>query len=60
MKAPGEMDRCPFCGNTAKEEFGVHKETRRIGSAKFWVYNAVCSCGATGPDSRSKEEAVRR
>jgi Lar family restriction alleviation protein len=60
MKAPSEMKKCPFCGNTAKEEFSIHMQTRIIGSMGVTVFNAVCSCGAMGPDSCSMEEAVRR
>jgi Lar family restriction alleviation protein len=60
MQAENELKPCPFCGNTHEEEFTLHKEDRIIGAVMWTVYNVSCSCGARGPDSHSREEAVER
>jgi Lar family restriction alleviation protein len=52
---------CPFCGNTNKDEFAIaiHKHIKNH-FRDLVVYNACCSCGATGPDMDTKEKAVER
>jgi hypothetical protein len=58
MQAEHEFGKCPFCGNTAREEFAVRYEDRGIGVIKHRVYNARCSCGAAGPDADTPEGPV--
>jgi Lar family restriction alleviation protein len=52
-----QMIFCPFCGNTNKDEFAIYSQLRNPHS-DLVVYNACCSCGATGPDADTRKEAV--
>jgi Lar family restriction alleviation protein len=54
-----QMKPCPFCGNTNKDEFAIHSHIHNH-YRDLVIYNACCSCGATGPDMDTKEEAVER
>ncbi|GHT52950.1 hypothetical protein FACS1894106_2800 [Spirochaetia bacterium] len=50
---------CPFCGNTSEEEFSRTEEKRLIGTpAEYTSFRFSCSCGATGPDADTIENAV--
>jgi Lar family restriction alleviation protein len=58
MQAENELAKCPFCGNTRKEEFAIHITDMSIGDTAFNRINVCCSCGARGPDGETKEEAI--
>jgi predicted RNA-binding Zn-ribbon protein involved in translation (DUF1610 family) len=54
--------RCPWCGNVQREKFAVKKEKRYVNGhySSYENFNMRCSCGATGPDANSKEEAIEK
>jgi hypothetical protein len=58
VKIQLKPDPCPFCGNTYDDEFAITGTDSAITGKPHKVFNFSCSCGAFGPDSDSKEEAV--
>jgi hypothetical protein len=53
--------KCPWCGNTHPDEFAIHKEERMRGlPGQYTNYRMTCSCGASGPDADSGEEAIEK
>ena len=54
------LQPCPFCGMKAKEELGVCQHDFTMRGETHKVYNGACSCGATGPDSDTPEQARER
>ncbi len=54
---------CPFCGNMLPEEFAIRTDPKEIsrGSKKPMIvlfYSFNCSCGASGPDAYTRQEAI--
>jgi uncharacterized Zn finger protein len=53
--------KCPWCGNIHPDEFAIHKEERMRGlPGQYTNYRMTCSCGASGPDADSEEEAIEK
>jgi hypothetical protein len=53
--------KCPWCGNTHPDEFAIHKKDRFQGfPGQYTNYRMTCSCGASGPDADSEEEAIEK
>jgi hypothetical protein len=56
-----KITKCPFCGNDSRDELGICNADRYIINGLVQnIYNVCCSCGATGPDGESREEAAER
>jgi len=59
IKESVDKKPCPFCGNDYEEEFAVEKDRRVVTEETVYDnYYVLCSCGARGKDSRSREQAI--
>jgi len=56
----GQCKPCPFCGNSDPEEIAMIHDTVQHVWGPQEKHNVTCSCGATGPDANTKEEAIQK
>lgn len=54
-----EEERCPFCGNRYQDELSYEYRVASVGGRESRFCRRVCSCGAAGPDSLTKEHALK-
>lgn len=50
---------CPFCAGV-RLKLGEAQASTRLGELKHWIYCTTEGCGASGPFSDTKYEAVQK